>query len=113
MPRSSPKQERSLARQVARRLKELRAAAGLNLWDVAERTRGKVARSTIGNFESGVSFPSLPALVSIAKALGVHPAEVLLDPANKRRDAAAVAVLRSDDATVKRVAEQLGLDSKG
>lgn len=81
----------------------------MNLWDVAERTRGKIARSTIGNYESLVSFPSLPMLVAIARAIGVHPAEILLDPGKNRRDAIAIAVLRADDATVATLAERLGV----
>lgn len=104
MPRTSPAGDRSLARLVARRLKALRSERNLNLFDVAERTRGRVARSTLGNFESFVSFPSLPALVAIAKALRAHPAELLLDPDRSVREAVAVAVLRTDDETLARVA---------
>jgi hypothetical protein len=111
VPRTSPSGERSLARFLARRLKELRAERGLNLWDLAERSRGKIARSTLGNFESHVSFPSLPAVFAIAKALAVHPAQLLLDPTKNFRDAAASALLRADDATVAAIAVQLGVSA--
>ncbi len=108
VPRTRPTAERALARLIARRLKELRAERGWNLWDVAERTDGQLARSTIGNFESLASFPSIPALIVLARALDVHPAELLLDPKQSPRDAVATAVLRAADSTIAALAAQLG-----
>jgi len=108
MPRTSPHAERSLVRLIARRLKALRFEREMSLDDVAGRTRGKIARSTIGNYESYAAFPSIPTLFAIGKALRVHAAELILDP-QRPREAAAIAVLRADDETVAVVAAKLGI----
>lgn len=52
-----------------RRLKELREQKGWNQGDLAEKLG--VKRTSVANYEQGVSFPPLPALEKLAKVFGV------------------------------------------
>ncbi len=67
-----------LVRTVAGNVRTLRAAAGLTLPDLAERTG--LGRSTLAQLESGRANPSIETLWAIAAALGV-PFGRLVEPA--------------------------------
>lgn len=64
--------ERKLAAAVGQRIRELRLDKGWNQVDLEAAMKEPVARSTIGNFESGQRLPSLYTLSFLAKALGAH-----------------------------------------
>jgi putative transcriptional regulator len=58
-----------IATNFIRRLKELRDEKGWSQGDLAERLG--VRRTSVANYEQGVSFPPLPALEKLAKLFGV------------------------------------------
>jgi transcriptional regulator with XRE-family HTH domain len=73
----------------ARRLTELREAAGLSQYEVAKRAG--VTRQTLSRLEMGESVPSWPTVQALAKALGVSceafqtDTEAATPPAKKKK----------------------------
>jgi transcriptional regulator with XRE-family HTH domain len=87
-------QERKLAAALGRRIRALRLEKGWNQVDLEAAVDSVVARSTLGNFESGQRLPSLYTLAFLAKALDVPLAALLLSPEKSTRDRIADEVLR-------------------
>lgn len=65
------------ARNIGRRLREIRHQQGLSLREVAERSGGEFKISALGGYERGDRNIPLPRLVRLAAVYGV-PIEVLL-----------------------------------
>ncbi len=86
-----------LVRTVAANVRALRAAAGLTLPELAERTG--LGRSTLAQLESGRANPSIETLWAIAAALGV-PFGRLVEPS-----APAVRVVRAGEGVRLHLAE--------
>jgi transcriptional regulator with XRE-family HTH domain len=61
--------------QVCKRIVEIRKEKGIVQEDLVERTGFDIRQ--IGNIERGISNTSISNLAAIAKALGVHPKELL------------------------------------
>lgn len=74
-------------------LREKRDAAGLSQQRLADDAG--VARSTIVKIEGGVEGVRLFVLYRLAKALGLHPRELLPDPAHLNPPADEAALRRS------------------
>ena len=88
-----------IAALVARRVREIRLA---KRWtQVRLATEAGVARATIATIEAGHDVPSLDTMHAIASAFDLPPAALLLDPSRKPRDAAALAVLTSTEASAR------------
>ena len=86
-----------LARLVGARVKELREGRGWRQSDLVAHCDEAVTDSTLSFVENGQRALSLETLAAIAKALEVHPAVLLLDPANSSEEAALVALLSIPD----------------
>lgn len=61
--------------QVCKKIIEIRKAKGIVQEDLVERTGFDIRQ--IGNIERGISNTSISNLAQIARALGVHPKELL------------------------------------
>jgi transcriptional regulator with XRE-family HTH domain len=66
--------------QFGPRLKELRIAAGLSRNQLAEKTGGVVLVRTVEALEQGRNYPSWPAVLALAAALGVTPDAFTVPP---------------------------------
>lgn len=75
----------ALQRLFAQQLRERRRAAGLSQADLAERSG--VSTEFVSRMERGVTFPSVPTLMSLCRALACTPNDLLLAPQRRNEDA--------------------------
>ncbi|MBS1519861.1 MAG: helix-turn-helix transcriptional regulator [Bacteroidetes bacterium] len=72
---SSQYRDQNFIDQVCKKIVEIRKAKGIVQEDLVERTGFDIRQ--IGNIERGISNTSISNLAAIAKALEVHPRELL------------------------------------
>lgn len=94
MSRRSPHR---LARLVGARVRELREDRSWRQSDLVAHCEEAITDSTLSFVENGQRALSLETLAVIAKALEVHPAVLLLDPASPSEEVALVALLNIPD----------------
>jgi transcriptional regulator with XRE-family HTH domain len=71
--------DRTMARQIGRRVRELRETRGLSQDELASHA-GLGSQGALSNVEQGKRLPSLPTVLALADALGV-PLTEIIEPA--------------------------------
>ena len=87
-------------------IKRLRSAAGLSQEELASKLH--IVRQTVSKWEKGLSVPDADMLISLSKALGCSPAELLAQEENQGEEPAETRELAEELAELNaKLAEQL------
>jgi transcriptional regulator with XRE-family HTH domain len=101
-----------IGRLLGKRIRELRTEKGWQQVELEARLDEGVTRAALSSYETGRRIPSVRVLGQLAKAFGVSPVALLLDPNASNRDRAAIEVLDCEESTFIHVAKLLDLELK-
>lgn len=107
MPRRAAPDPEAAA--IGARIRALREEQDMGLEKLANAVEPDYSKGHLSNLERGYVMPTIATLRRIARALGVHVADLVIDPDGSDREKVFALTRSIPDATLKRLAKDLAV----